>query len=268
MCSAFLRGLALLLALTAAAEGRELRVCADPNNLPFSNDRQEGFENKIIAIVAQELHAELDYVWWAQRRGMVTEALNTGICDLIPGIAEIDGLLLTYPAYYRSSYAFIEPADAPVIEGFDDPRLKDLRVGIQLIGDDGVNTPPAEALAERGVIQNVRGYSLLDDYRRPNPPARIVKAVADGEIDIALAWGPMAGYFAKHQSKALRVTPVAAPFANLDLPMAFDIHMGLRLDEGALRQEVEGALERRRADVDAVLAQYGVPRLDRPGGTP
>jgi mxaJ protein len=268
MCSGFLRGLALLLALTAVAEARDLRVCADPNNLPFSNDRQEGFENKIAAIVADELDAKLDFVWWAQRRGMVTEALDEGICDLIPGIAEISGILLTYPAYYRSSYAFVEPVDAPIVSSFDDPQLKSLRVGIQLIGDDGTNTPPAAALAERGVVQNVRGYSLLDDYRQPNPPARIIAAVADGEIDVALAWGPMAGYFAQHQARALRVIPVDAPFQNLDLPMAFDIHMGLRLDQGALRQQVEAALDRRRADIDALLAAYGVPRLDRPGAAP
>lgn len=264
MCSAFLRGLVIAVGLTGAANAIELRVCADPNNLPFSNDRQEGFENKIVAIVADELHAELHYIWWAQRRGMVVEALDAGICDLIPGIAEIDGLLLTYPAYYRSGYAFIQPADAPVISSFDDPQLRILRVGVQLIGDDGGNTPPAHALAERGIVQNVHGYSLLDDYRQPNPPARIIRAVADGEIDVAVAWGPMAGYFAQHQAMSLRVTPVAAPFQNLDLPMAFDIHMGLRLDEGDLRQEIEGALLRRRADVDAILAEYGVPRLDTP----
>jgi mxaJ protein len=268
MYSAFLRGAALVLALTSAAAARDLRVCADPNNLPFSNDRQEGFENKIVAIVADELDAKLDYVWWAQRRGVVTEALDAGICDLIPGIAEVSGMLLTYPAYYRSSYAFIEPADAPVVSSFDDPQLKNLRVGIQLIGDDGANTPPAAALAERGVVQNVRGYSLLDDYRQPNPPARIITAVADGEIDVALAWGPMAGYFAHRQVRPLRVTPVDAPFQNLDLPMAFDIHMGLRLDQGALRQDIEAAMDRRRGDIDAVLAAYGVPRLDRPEGAP
>jgi mxaJ protein len=268
MCSACLKVLAILLALTATTSGRELRVCADPNNMPFSNNRQEGFENKIAAIVADELHADLHYVWWAQRRGMVTEALDAGLCELIAGIAQVDGMLLTYPAYYRSGYAFIEPEAGPAIASLDDPRLRSLRIGVQLIGDDGANTPPAEALAERGIVQKVRGYSLLGDYRQSDPPSRIVSAVAEGEVDVALAWGPMAGYFAQRQDKPLRVAPVANPFENVDLPMAFDIHMGLRLDQGPLRQEIEAALERRRGDIDAILAQYGVPRLDRPAGVP
>jgi mxaJ protein len=265
MCSAFLRGLIWLLALTAVAEARDLRVCADPNNLPFSNDRQEGFENKIVATVADELHFGLEYVWWAQRRGMVTEALDTGLCDLVPGVAEIEGILLAYPAYYRSSYVFVAAKNAPFIDSLDDPRLKNLRVGVQLIGDDGANTPPAVALAERGIVWNVRGYSLFDDYRQPNPPARIVTAVATGELDVAIVWGPVAGYFARHQTVPLRVTPVAEPFGDLDLPMAFDIHMGLRLDDGALRQQIEDALRLRRSDINTILAEYGVPRLDLVG---
>lgn len=262
MCSACLKWVIPFLILTAVADGRELRVCADPNNLPFSNDRQEGFENKIIAIVAEQLDARLSYVWWAQRRGLVSEALNTGLCDVIAGTAEIGGVLLTYPAYYRSSYAFVELAEAPVINSFDVPQLNNLRVGVQLVGD-GFNTPPAEAIARRGIVGNVRGYFLLDDYRRANPPERIIEAVANGEIDVALAWGPMAGYFARLQSKPLRVRPVAEPYKDLDLPMAFDIHMGLRLDQGELRRDVERALDQRRGDVDAILAAYGVPRLDR-----
>lgn len=264
MCSAFLKALVLVGALAGAAEARELRVCADPNNMPFSNQQQQGFENKIVSLVAQELHADLHYVWWAQRRGIVTQALDAGLCEVIPGVAEIDGLLLTYPAYYRSSYAFVEPVDAPRISSFDDPRLQSMHIGIQLIGDDGVNTPPAQALAQRGIIAQVRGYSLLDDYRQPNPPARVIAAVADHEVDVAVAWGPMAGYFAQHQAKPLRVVPVDNPYQNENLPMAFDIHMGLRLDQGALRQDIEAALDRRRADVDAILADYAVPRLDRP----
>jgi mxaJ protein len=132
---------------------------------------------------------------------------------------------------------------------------------VQLIGDDGWNTPPAHALARRGITQNVRGYTVYGDYREPNPPSRIVKAVAYGEIDVAIVWGPLGGYFATHESIPLRITPVQ-PQSDGRLPMAFDIAMGVRKADGPLRQELDNAISRRRAEIDAVLAEYGVPRAD------
>jgi mxaJ protein len=253
--------LAALLAVGGAAEARELRVCADPNNLPFSNDKGEGFENRIVEIVAKDLGARVSYTWWAQRFGFLRNTLNAGVCDLVPGIAGGQGLLLTFPPYYRSSYVFVTRASEAPVASLADPRLKTLRVGVQLVGDNGSNTPPAEALARRGVIANVRGYSVVGDYRQPDPPAAIITAVAKGEIDVAIAWGPMAGYFAARQAVPLQVTPLAEAESE-GLPMAFDISMGLRRDEGALRQEIEAALQRSKPEIDAVLAQYHVPRLD------
>jgi mxaJ protein len=191
MSSGCLKALAVaaLLALCGAPEARELRVCADPNNLPFSNDKGEGFENRIVAIVAKDLDAQVSYTWWAQRFGFLRNTLNAGVCDLVPGIAGGQGLLLTYPPYYRSSYAFVTRAGEVPIASLDDPRLKRLRVGVQMVGDNGSNTPPAEALARRGIIANVRGYSVVGDYRQADPPAAIIRAVAKGEIDVAIAPG-------------------------------------------------------------------------------
>lgn len=262
MCSAFLRlaGLAMLMPMLAL--GGELRVCADPNNLPFSNDRQQGFENRIMSIVAHELGDTLVYVWWAQRRGQIGEALNAGLCDVIPGLGDVAGVLLTYPPYYRSTYVFVTRADEPPVSSFDDPALRQLTVGVQIIGDGGANPPPALALAERGIVANVRGFPVLGDYNEPNPPARIIDAVASGDIDVAVAWGPLAGYFARHENVPLAVTPVDATYDAPELPMAFDVSMGLRLDEGALRLRLEQAIARRKTDIDRVLADYGVPRLD------
>jgi mxaJ protein len=203
----------VLIALCIApAAADELRVCADPNNLPFSNAQGQGFENRIMEIVANELGDTLSYVWWAQRRGVVANALDEGLCDIIAGMGDVDGVLLTYPPYYRSSYAFVTRAGAPPIASFDDPALSRLRVGVQLVGEDGVNTPPAAALSRRGIVTNVRGFSVLGDYSEPNPPARIIDAVADGTIDVAVAWGPLAGYFAAREPTALVVTPVDAEF--------------------------------------------------------
>src|SRR5215203_3700431 len=146
---------------------RVLRVCADPNNLPYSNERQEGFENRIAELVAREMKAELRYVWWAQRRGYIRSTLRAGLCDLFIGMPTgLDMVLVTRP-YYRSTYAFVTRRDGPRITSFDDPRLKRLRVGVQIIGDDFANAPPAEALAHRGIVRNVRGYSVIGDYRDP-----------------------------------------------------------------------------------------------------
>jgi mxaJ protein len=267
----FLRSLrhALLLGtvvalLSASAEARELRVCADPNNLPFSNERREGFENKLVEIVAEELRAEVKYTWWAQRRGFLRSTLNAGLCDLVPGVAANLETLRTAAPYYRSTYVFVTRAGEPVPTSFDDPMLRDRRIGVHLIGDDGANTPPAHALARRGVINNVRGYSIYGDYRQANPPARIVEALASGEIDVAVVWGPLGGYFAPRQPVPLVVTAVHPPFDGPQLPMVFDISMGVRKRDEALWVEVDTALARRRADVDAVLAEYGVPRIDTP----
>ena len=264
MCSASLKRLLVFAALLAChgATARELKVCADPNNLPFSNALQQGFENRIVDIVAKDLGATVHYTWWAQRRGFIGHALDRGLCDLVPGIAAVDGVLLTYPPYYRSAYVFVTRSGEPPIASFDDPRLKTLEVGVQLVGEEGANTPPAMALARRGITQNVHGYLVSGDYRQANPPSRIITALAMGEIDVALAWGPMAGFFAKQQTVPLTVTPVVRQFEPGPLPMAFDVAMGLRLDEGDLLQDVEGALARRKGEVDAVLAQYNVPRLD------
>jgi mxaJ protein len=238
-----------------------LRVCADPNNLPFSNERGEGFENRIAALLAEELGASVEYTWWAQRRGFLRNTLKAGLCDLVPGLpAELEGVRTTAP-YYRSTYVFVTRDDGPRVTSFDDPGLRDLRIGVQLVGDDGWNTPPAHALSRRGVVANLRGYSLYGDYREPNPPARIIAAVADHEIDAAVAWGPLAGYFATRQKTQLRVTPVH-PQSDAKLPMVWDIAMAVRNDDAALQRDVDAALERRRADIDEILASYGVPRVD------
>ncbi len=255
----------LLFALAALpATARELRVCADPNNLPFSNEKGEGFENRIVELIAQELGATVEYTWWAQRRGFLRNTLKAGLCDVVPGTpSNMEGLRTTAP-YYRSSYVFVTRADGPTIASFNDRQLRDVLVGVQLIGDDGSNAPPAHALSRRGIIDNVRGYSVYGDYRKPNPPARIIEALAKGEIDVAAVWGPLAGYFAARQAVALKLAPVRPAFDGPQLPMVWDISMAVRKEDEALRQQLDAALDRRRKEVDAILAGYGVPRMDGP----
>jgi mxaJ protein len=251
-----------LLAFAAPAEARVLRICADPNNLPFSNANEQGFENKIVRIVAQELHAEVQYVWHAQRRGNVRETLNAGECDIIPGVASSLDMLATTRPYYRSTYVAVARAGKLAdLWTFDDPRLPKLRVGVQLIGDDGANTPPAHALTKRGMVGNIRGYTIYGDYESPAPQSPIVDAVARGDVDVAFVWGPTAGYFATREPVKLSLAPV--PLADGPaLPMVYDISMGVRRDDLALRRELDAALARRAAEIRAVLGSYGVPLVD------
>jgi mxaJ protein len=245
------------------ATARELRVCADPNNLPFSNERGEGFENKIAELVANELGARLTYTWWAQRRGFIRNTLNAGACDLVTGTTNGMEMLRTTRPYYKSGFAFVTGADGPDISSLDDPRLQTLRIGIQLVGEDGANPPPAEALARRGIVDNVHGYLVYGDYRDATPGSAIIDAVAKGDIDVAIVWGPTAGYFAKREAVPLRVTLVKPEIDGPKLYMVFDINMGVRREDQALFDDVDSALLRLKPRIDAILADYSVPRADQ-----
>jgi quinoprotein dehydrogenase-associated probable ABC transporter substrate-binding protein len=248
---------------TAAPKTSELKVCSDPNNLPFSNEKQEGFENKIAELVARDLNAKLSYTWWAEHRGFVRNSLNAHQCDVLVGVpSSFERTFNTVP-YYRSTYVFVTRHDRHLnIRSFDDPALRRLTIGVQLIGDDFTNTPPAHALTERGMVRNIRGYSVYGDYRQPNPPARIIDAVARGDVDVAVAWGPMAGYFAHKEPVALDITPVSPQIDLPFLPFVFDISMGVRRGDTALKDRLNAVIERRKPDIDRILEQYGVPRVD------
>ena len=262
------RLLLLLLPLALAAcqqkaEPRVLKVCADPNNLPFSNSRGEGLENKLAELVAADLGARIEYVWWAQRRGYARNTIREGRCDVWPGVAASVQMLTPTRPYYRSTYVFLTRADRGLdIASFDDPRLRTLKIGVQMIGDDASNTPPAHSLTRRGIVGNVRGYMLYGDYSKPNPPAAIVDAVDRGDIDVAVVWGPLAGYFAARAEHPLKLTPVQPWLDGPQWPMVYDIAMGTRREDAELRGELDRALDRNRARVDALLAEYRVPRVD------
>ena len=251
-----------LVALAPIAQGRELRVCADPNNLPFSKQDGSGFENRIVELIAKDLGATVRYTWWAQRRGNVRNTLGEGDCDVVPGVASGVDMLSTTSPYYRSSYVFIARSDTrwARVASFDDPSLRDAVIGVQLIGDDGANPPPANALARRGISSQLRGYTVYGDYAEATPQRPIVDAVASGDVDLALAWGPTAGFFAREYGSRLHLVPVS-PWLDAGEPMVFDISMGVRREDRALRRELDAALTRNRAAIERILDEYGVPRL-------
>jgi mxaJ protein len=239
-----------------------LKVCSDPNNLPFSNARREGFENRIADLLARDLGTRVEYTWWAQRRGFLRNTLNAGLCDLVVGYPTGVEQAQTTRPYYRSTYVFVSRRARRLgIRSFDDPQLRRLRVGVQLIGDDGANSPPAHAFSRRGVTDNIVGYTVYGDYRTNSPPSGIVAAVARGEIDVAAVWGPLAGYFAKQQPIPLDLTPV--PDNEAQLPETFAISMAVRRGDAARLERVEKFLRERRAEIDRILAMYYVPRVDK-----
>jgi quinoprotein dehydrogenase-associated probable ABC transporter substrate-binding protein len=239
-----------------------LAVCADPNNLPFSNDRLEGFENKLAGLIAADLGRRVRYTWLPQRRGFVRNTLRAGRCDVIMGVPASFELARPTIPYYRSTYVFVYRTDRGItVRTLDDSLLHRLRIGVHVIGDDYANVPPVEALAQRHIVSNVVGYSIYGDYSHPNPPAELIAAVAGGEIDVAIAWGPLAGYFAQKQSVALEVVPVSPQIDVPFLPFVFDIAMAVRQGDDSLRSILDDVLIRRKPEIERLLQSYGVPLL-------
>lgn len=261
MSSAFRSAAAVLILASAgcAAPSRVLRVCADPNNLPFSNQRLEGFENRIAELTAAALKARVEYVWWAQRRGFIRNTLREGLCDVVMGLPAGLQMAATTRPYYRSSYVFVTRRGTPAPASFDDPYLANAIVGVHLVGDDFANSPPAHALSARGLINNVRGYTVYGDYKKPNPPAALIDAVAEGQVDVAVAWGPLAGYFAKQSTVPLQLTRVT-PDEEPPFPFVYDMSMGVARTNDALRRELDTVIAAHQPAIDRILRHYGVPR--------
>jgi mxaJ protein len=228
--------------------------------MPFSNRQEQGLENALARLVADTLGAKLEYFWWAQRRGYVRNTLGAGHCDVMMGVPDGVERMLTTQPYYRSSYVFLQRRGVTPVASLDDPALRSLKIGVQLIGDDFSNAPPAHALGRRGIIDNVVGFMVYGDYSSPDPEGPIIAAVESGAIDLAIVWGPLAGYHASRSSVPLALRPVE-PLTDGILPMSFAISMGVRRKDAGLRAQLDGVLARKRGEVAALLARYGVPEV-------
>jgi mxaJ protein len=250
---------ATVFAVTVSARA-PLRVCADPNNLPFSNQHGDGFENRIATLVAHELRRPLTYFWFPQRRGFLRNSLNARRCDVVMGVPAQYGLLQPTKSYYRSSYAFVSRRDRHLrIDSFDAPRLKTLTIGIQVSGDDYNNPPAAQELASRHLFDHIRGFTIYGDYSRPDPQRTIVDAVADGRVDVAIAWGPLAGYYAQRESTPIDVRLIAEKRVGSQSKFTFDIAMGVRRDDATLRAALDAVIAQRGNAMRRILHDYGVP---------
>lgn len=238
------------------------RVCADPNNLPFSNHHQQGFENKLAELLARERRQKVAYTWWPQRRGFLRNTLQAGVCDVVIGVPVGYEPVLTTPPYYRSTYVFVSRKSAVwQITSFDDPLLRTLKIGVHLIGDDYANSPPAHLLSSKGIVANVVGYSIYGDYAEDSPPGKIITAVATGEIDVAIVWGPIAGYFAKQQTEPMSIIPVPSAASSSSLPLSYNIAIGVRHGNAVLKTELTKLLQCQAPEIARILSDYGIPTV-------
>lgn len=255
--SSLFRSTVVALLLSVAAHGELLRVCADPNNLPFSDRAQGGFENRIAELLARDLGAKLQYSWWPERKSAVKLSLNQNECDILMGVpTELDAVLTTKP-YYASTYVFVSRKDRHLnVTSLSDERFAQWRIGIHLVGND--YAPPAQALARRSLSQNLIGFSLHGAEGEPNPPARLIEAVERGDVDLAIAWGPLAGYFARQQAKPLEVVAVS-PAMFLAVPFTYRISLGVRKGDTERKAQLDRLLARECSTIHGILAQYGVP---------
>ncbi len=239
-----------------------LRVCADPDNLPFSDSTGAGLENKLAEMLAETWHSKLEYIWWAAPRGMM-RMLNGFYCDVtlqMPVLSDMAGV--TRP-YYRTSYVMVQRKDAPHrITGLDDPALKTMKIGVHLLAADGENPPPAMALSSHGVVGNLVGFSTTY-IGGMNKPEDIVRAVVDRTIDVALVWGPIAGYYTRQIGADLQLTPIEDDSVSR-IPFAYSIGMATRRRERQLKDSLEKFLTSKGSEIQALLKQYGIPLLPLP----
>jgi mxaJ protein len=246
-----------------------IRVCADPDNMPFSNQKGEGYENKIAELIATTWSSKLEYVWWPIRRGYY-RMLNGTYCDLvIESPAGLDMAGSTKP-YYRSGYAFVSRKGDGLedLNSLDDPRLKKLTIGVNLfVSSDGEHSPPEMALSKHGVVGHLKGYNV--SYDENIRPEDIINGVAKKEVDVAIVWGPMAGYFVDKSPVPLVLTPIAVAVDSASgFPMQFNIGMALRRRDHDLRDSLNTFLERKRPEILTILKDYHVPLLPIPPEPP
>lgn len=257
----------LLPILAFGASSQDLRVCADPNNLPYSNSSGQGYELELAHLAARDLGRGVQFIWVTQRGEFLEKSLYAGKCDVVMSIpSSVAGVRATN-SYYRSSYVFVARQDRHLnIRSFDDARLKQLRIGVQILqNESGAATPPAAALIHRQLANNIVWYKIYSNFSRSNPAAALIEAVARNEIDVAVAWGPLAGYCARQIPTQLEMHPVS-PALERSIPLAFDISMGVRPNDATLCAQLNRVIVRDQPQIRRILQRYGLPLENRPAG--
>jgi quinoprotein dehydrogenase-associated probable ABC transporter substrate-binding protein len=247
--------------IAGAQAAAPLRICANSDNFPYSARDGSGFENKLADLIAAKLGTKVAYTWWPARENFLDRTLNKGLCDVVMGVPErLDEVDTTRP-YYRSGYVLISrTADHLALSSLADARLKNLKIGVYLIGDE--QTPPAAVLSREGINDNVRGYVSFFDRSRNG--SGLIEALEKRDIDIAAVWGPLVGYYVRQHSLAL--TPIRDTQFQ-PLVFQYDIAIGVRRGDESLRRKLDAVIAANHGDFRRILASYGVPLLEE-GGQP
>jgi quinoprotein dehydrogenase-associated probable ABC transporter substrate-binding protein len=236
----------------------QLRVCADPANLPFSNEQGEGFENKIALLLAERLQVPVTYTWYPQTIGFVRNTLNAYVCDLVMGVGSPNQQLQNTNPYYRSTYVLAHrAADGEKFTDLASPTMKEARIGVI------APTPPVDLLVQHGLLGQIHSYPLPADTRAYNPGREMIDDLAAGQIDVALLWGPVAGYWASRQEVPIELVALVGDGSAQHLD--FRISMGMRRDEPDWKHEINDLIGELQPEIDRILREYHVPLLDRQG---
>jgi quinoprotein dehydrogenase-associated probable ABC transporter substrate-binding protein len=243
--------------LPDAVNRKVLRVCSTPENLPYSNEKGEGFENKIAEVIADELKVRIEYTWFPQGIGFIRKTLAAKVCDLVIGTAQADEFTLNTNPYYRTTYALVFKQNSGLdgVKSIMDPHLKGKRVGIQ------AGTPPADQVALAGLMEKAKPYRLMVDTRFDNPMQEMVNDIRSGEIDLGVLWGPYAGYYASRGGEKLTVVPLLEEVPGTT-KLEYRITMGVRMGETGWKRRINEIIAKRQGDIDAILLDYGVPLVD------
>jgi quinoprotein dehydrogenase-associated probable ABC transporter substrate-binding protein len=259
----------MLIAVRADAQGpglggsaelvdpKNFRVCADPRNLPFSDEAGEGFENKLAELFARKLGEPTSYTFFPQVIGFVRNTLNALRCDVIMGVAVGDDLVQTTNAYYHTTYALVfKPANGlDGVDSLEDRRLKGKHIGVV------AGTPPATVMARQGLMSLAKPYALTVDTRIEAPARMMVEDIASGQIDAGVLWGPIAGYYARRAAPPLAVAPLLKEQERMD----FRIAMGVRRSDQDWKRRLNRLIAENQAEINHILTEYGVPLLDEQG---
>jgi mxaJ protein len=244
----------------AQAAGGAFRVCADPDNMPFSNEKGEGFENKLAELIAEKLDIELDYVWFSEATGYVPNTVGQDACDLVMGYAQGTGLIDDTNPYYYTSYVLLYREDDPNLVGVDrlsDPRLKNKRIGLV------ARTPPASILAMHGLVANAKPFEMFAGESQAKAAADMVAEIAAGKLDAGLLWGPVGGYYARRSPVPLNVVPLVKESAGPST--IYGITMGVRPNDPQWKHKINKVIAENQSDINVILQGYDVPLMDPDG---
>lgn len=237
----------------AAAAQAPLRVCADPDDLPFSSQKQPGFDNRIAQLLGRDLHRPVVFVWARARRGFLREQFNKGICDALMGVPQGMKRVRSTIPYYRSSYVFITRRSQGLqLSSFDDPRIGQQRIGLQILEEDF--SPPSLPLIRSGHAAQLVGYDSFGDGG-----ARILRAVVQRRVGLAVVWGPIAGYYAARQGVPLMLSPVRPATDASGIPFSYAMTIAVHAKDEKLAGELNEAIGRNRHSIARILAAYHVP---------